>query len=288
MTTPTAVTAAYIHALMGATEPDTLAGRKLSDWIRFHQAALGIDFRGATVNPVKPHKPAPLVGEALSPRKWQRLRDAVGNRRPAPEDKSDTAMANLTAFANAVRLDPLETEIFRFVFHCDRDGNLDRLCGQLVESRQFDSAGVVAIAIGAARTNVEARLTRGPLRLLGLIDGGGDGASRFIYTTASRIWYALLPPNLSLADAERSLIGMPARASLAWDDFAHLAAERDFAARLIQGALARRTRGVNLLLYGPPGTGKTELCKALAAHADADLFAIGEMDQEGDEPSRFD
>ncbi len=43
---------------------------------------------------------------------------------------------------------------------------------------------------------------------------------------------------------------------------------------------------VHVLLYGPPGTGKTELAAALAARAGLRLFAVGEADDKGGEPSR--
>ena len=51
---------------------------------------------------------------------------------------------------------------------------------------------------------------------------------------------------------------------------------------------ARGAAGVNVLIYGPPGTGKTELARTLAAEAGADLYAVGEVDADGEEPSRSD
>ncbi|HUH85178.1 MAG TPA: ATP-binding protein, partial [Stellaceae bacterium] len=50
----------------------------------------------------------------------------------------------------------------------------------------------------------------------------------------------------------------------------------------------RRRPGINILLYGPPGTGKSEFCKMAAAEAGCDLFAVGETDDDGDEPTRGD
>ena len=135
---------------------------------------------------------------------------------------------------------------------------------------------------------MDARLRAGPLRSLGLIDGGGDGATQFFHTVSYRIWQALLPPSNGIADVERALIGAPAFGALTWDDFAHVSTERDFVARLLEGAVSKETKGVNILLYGPPGTGKTELCKMIALHVGARLFAIGEQDEDGGEPSRYD
>ncbi len=72
-----------------------------------------------------------------------------------------------------------------------------------------------------------------------------------------------------------------------WHDFEHLGAGRDFAFRLLKGAVARSEHGVNILLHGAPGTGKTEFCKVLADQVSASLHAVGEADDDGDEPSRF-
>ena len=207
---------------------------------------------------------------------------------PAEKDAPDTGLANLTAFAAALRLDAVETGLFRFVFHCDRDGKLRSLCRQLVETRQMDSSGIIAAAAGLLRSEVDARLRAGPLRSLGLIDGGGDGATQFFHTVSYRIWQALLPPSNGIADVERALIGAPAFGALTWNYFAHVSTERDFVARLLEGAVSKETKGVNILLYGPPGTGKTELCKMIALHVGARLFAIGEQDEDGGEPSRYD
>ena len=43
-----------------------------------------------------------------------------------------------------------------------------------------------------------------------------------------------------------------------------------------------------MLIYGPPGTGKTEFARTLAAEAGASLYAVGEADPDGEEPSRSD
>ncbi|WP_421718060.1 AAA family ATPase [Algiphilus sp.] len=87
----------------------------------------------------------------------------------------------------------------------------------------------------------------------------------------------------SLADL---VLGDSLNAELPWEDFEHLAQERDYLAQLVAGAHASGRTGVNILLYGAPGVGKTELCKTLAAHSNVPIYAIGERDEYGAEPTR--
>jgi transitional endoplasmic reticulum ATPase len=85
------------------------------------------------------------------------------------------------------------------------------------------------------------------------------------------------------------LLGEPARASLAWNDFEHLGDLRDLAARIVEGAGGLRgaaRRGVNLLFYGPPGTGKSEFAKTLGARVGFSVQFCGETGEENAEPNR--
>ncbi len=114
----------------------------------------------------------------------------------------------------------------------------------------------------------------------------GDGSTRFSYAIPYRVAQAVLPPSDGIDDIERRLIGAPCRAQLAPEDYGHMARERDFVARLLRGALAARRKGINVLLHGQPGTGKSEFCKMIAQMLGCDLFAVGEADENGHEPTR--
>ena len=87
-------------------------------------------------------------------------------------------------------------------------------------------------------------------------------------------------------DTRRLLLGSEHKAELDWSDFEHLGQARDDIAAILRGALDRGAKGVNVFLYGPPGTGKTTFCHTLAAQLEVELFAIGESNESGDEPSR--
>lgn len=84
-----------------------------------------------------------------------------------------------------------------------------------------------------------------------------------------------------------ALIGKRQPAALDLGSFAHVEAA-DFLVRLLRGALDEGASGVNILIHGPPGTGKTEFARTLAQAAGAALYGVGEADDDGDEPSRWD
>jgi SpoVK/Ycf46/Vps4 family AAA+-type ATPase len=121
-----------------------------------------------------------------------------------------------------------------------------------------------------------------PLRLLGLIEElpSGDYAPS---ATVLRIVH------MHTCDPDRiraAFVGKTKSAELAWEDFDHLGAGPQLAERLLKGALAKRARGVSILLYGPPGTGKTAFARVLAERVDAHSIFVGELDDNENEPSR--
>jgi SpoVK/Ycf46/Vps4 family AAA+-type ATPase len=283
-----AAVAGYIHALMHAFDPASPPGRRLADWLRYNDCLVGIDFAAATVPRTRAgrKRKAPPHDKPLPPRAWHRLRAAVAASAERAAANADALTANTAVLAEALGLSGEETAILRLVLRTDRESRFDDLCSRIVATRAVSSAGLAAIMLRCSPSDVADRVRRGPLAALQLVSVCGDGAASFDYYVPYRIRQALSSPSDGLPDIERRLIGTPLRPRLTGEDFAHVAKERDFVVRLLHGAVAARQKGVNILLYGPPGTGKTELCKVIAAQLGCDLFAIGEADEDGDEPSR--
>jgi transitional endoplasmic reticulum ATPase len=142
------------------------------------------------------------------------------------------------------------------------------------------------VASGAA-TNAASRVRRSAALSLGLVVIERDLGSAELQLDwrFSRVLDDVFVDEEQLVDA---LAGQRQSASLSRTDFVEQASEFDFLVRLLKGALERRARGVNVLIHGPPGTGKTEFARTLAAEVGATLFAVGEADVDGDEPTRAD
>jgi ATP-dependent 26S proteasome regulatory subunit len=285
-----AVLAAYMQAMMQAFAPASAPGRRLAEWLFYNQGVTGLDFRAALAEaasdgaaPERPdlEKPLPLP-------LWQALSAALAQIAGARAQEQDELTANIEAFASAVALDPIESALLRFVLFTDYDDSFDQLCGNVVATRAVDSIGLMVLCLGCGAGDVRSRLLQGPLPRLNLIGTANTLGDRFRYFVPYRIVRALAPASRGIADIERQLIGTPMRPLLSPADYDHVAPERDFTLRLLRGAIAARRPGTNVLIYGAPGTGKSEFCKMIAREVGCALFGVGEADEDGDEPSRWD
>ncbi|HEX8449893.1 MAG TPA: AAA family ATPase, partial [Allosphingosinicella sp.] len=152
-----------------------------------------------------------------------------------------------------------------------------------------DLAAFSGLLAGAPAAEAAARVRRSDPISLGLLELAVNSA--FCTTTLALDWRFSSVLDQGLVGDEKlveALAGIPQAASLGRADFAELEETFDLLVRLLAGALARGAAGVNVLIWGPPGTGKTELARTLAAAAGARLYAIGESDQDGEEPLRHD
>lgn len=288
ITRSTAALCRYICAMMDAFEPASPAGRKVAEWLRDNRHAIGIDFDAALRS--RGRKKGRAIRRAtdrpLSSAAWRRLRALVAQASDAASIDRDVFSENAAALAQRLGLDVLEGELLTFVAHCERDHGLRSLCARLVAMQRADSLGVAAISLRRPHAELWPAVSRGPIHALNLIDCSDQRPGHFALSLPYRILQALLPPNDGLRDIEQRLIGPIQKSILGPDDFEHIARECQFLVRLLRGAVAARRTGVNILLYGAPGTGKTEFCKVLADQVGGNLFAVGEVDEYGNEPIR--
>jgi len=229
-------------------------------------------------------EPGARRGQQLS---WDRLpglADAIETREPDP-----ALFASTDAASDLLAFDPFERELLRVVAAFDRLPRLALFRSRLLGSGE-DLLALAGRLAGADRSDAARRARRSSPLALGLLFGGGadcHGGGRDVgvdWRFAKVLDAGFTEPG-ELIDA---LAGLRQQAALTAEDFAEQAEPFRLLARLLAGALRRGALGVNVLIYGPPGTGKTEFARTLAAEIGASLYAVGEVDPEGEEPSRSD
>jgi hypothetical protein len=114
-----------------------------------------------------------------------------------------------------------------------------------------------------------------------LIEKGLFGGSRNNYDEPSSMLNDILISGCKTPDAVRRVaLGKPLKATLKPEHFEHLQEEYDWIKNLLSNALAKRQRGVNVLIYGNPGTGKTGLANALCNEIGTALYSVADGSSE--------
>lgn len=302
----------YISNLVTRTPSQSLKARMIVRWLIGHEDDLGLgNWRGANQHDdddddeqgvdfdllIGRNRRGTRLHESkrLSPRQWAIVKAAVADwSRRLARCRPDIIEHNLKSLAALFGLSQLESALLRLILCCRRSEEFECLVYGLCPGRRnFDGNffRVLAAMLGSETNKVQSLFApSGTLANAGILSitpqDRDDQVARLISNDV--LAQALVETRLSPDGLRSRLTGKTLDTDLKWDDFDHIAAARDTACKIIEGALSKRATGINILVYGSPGTGKTEFCKVLATAVGAKLFAVAEADGEGLEPSRND
>lgn len=282
----------YLHKLLSAEGRRPELVREVCDFFDSYRDMLGAEDEFLT-EMLDDLQPAPELSrktlrasaarttKALNLLIRQRLQQLAG-------EPPSLLEANLALLATHLKLDPLERAFLGLVLRHHRADGFT----QLLNSLSKDQLGILpacAACLGVDMGELEERLKpTAKLLLSGVLQ-----PSRNIGTDLDdlvRVIEPVVGPLQRCQGGMKTLLGEilgdPKAAELDWADFAHLEPVRERIEAFVRQAMQRQLAGVNILLWGQPGTGKTEFCKTLAAKLDLKLYAVGECDEDGEEPSR--
>ena len=208
----------------------------------------------------------------------------VESENPAAPDR---LAQNIAALAAHVSLDADEEKIFHLAIRAAISPEVENLCSSLTHYAGLPSEETLVHLTGIPINRVRKAIApTAKLMLHGLLQYEEPPTYRLGVEPPARLLKALEPPAHGLSDIMDGLFAAVEPATVSWDDFGHIGPGRELALRILQGALEGGERGINILLHGVPGTGKTEFCKVLGRQLGASLLAVGEADDDGEEPNR--
>ena len=199
----------------------------------------------------------------------------------------DRLAQNVAALAAHVSLDADEENIFHLAIRAATSPEVENLCSSLTHYAGLPSEETLVHLTGIPINRVRKAIApTAKLMIHGLLQYEEPPTYRLGVEPPARLLKALEPPAHGLSDIMEGLFAAVEPATVSWDDFGHIGPGRELTLRILQGALEGRERGINILLHGVPGTGKTEFCKVLGRQLGASLLAVGEADDDGEEPNR--
>lgn len=286
---------AALDVLMARLDRRAPAARALARWAAGAQRALGLDLAevagvdesdGDNDNDEEPD----LAETLVQAKPWPKFRAAVTSARGAALNIAPDALAmNARALADAAGLDADEDRaILETVARLGARSTFSGLERAALTGDAFPPEDVLAALAGLDAEHARQALRSGRLASSGLLDPRERGSGGLGVGLPWKVQKALEPPTRSRADIERSLLGDPCEPELGLADFEHLSEDVATAVALVRAAAEAGETGVHVLLHGEPGVGKSALARVIAQEAGLALFAVGETDEDGDEPSRWD
>ena len=227
--------------------------------------------------------------ERLTARRWRGIQEMLRSEHAALKGaRPDRAAQRLRRLGKTVGLTPTDVDILELLLRYQSQPVIERMISDIFSRSRLSGAlnlrgPALSVLLGKSAHTVQSRFGADrPLLRSGLVSIDRDGDPEVV----RRLHRLATVPATDRRDVSHLLLDAAPTSELEWQDFDHVAEDRDHLESVLQGALASGEPGVNILLYGPPGTGKTEFGKVLARRLGVTLYGVGESDEEGDEPTR--
>lgn len=261
--------------MMNGAAATSRVAAALTEWVDANDAGLGTVGDAEATPEAKPATDG-----------WARVR-AIADMLGETEERPALAMTIAERIGVVLALEPFDAVLLQVAIAYERLPRVASLVARL-RALGIDPVMLAAELAGAPPADAVRLVRKSPVLSLGLV-----------LVTAARNGETLFEPSWAIdrlldrapGDDEtlvEALVGARQPATLDLDAFDGRERATGLMRRLLAGALAEQASGINILLYGPPGTGKTEMARALAQAVGAQLFAVGEADDGGEEPTRHD